>query len=30
MILTSKQEEGLRVAVDRYRHNEAWTCIAGL
>ena len=29
MILTKKQEEGLKIAVDRYKANEAWTCIAG-
>ena len=27
--LTRKQEEGLKLAVDRYRHNESYTCIAG-
>ena len=29
MILTKKQEEGLRIAVDRYKAREPWTCIAG-
>ena len=29
MILTSKQEEGLKIAVARYRSNESYTCIAG-
>ena len=29
MELTKKQEEGLKIAVDRYKHNEAYTCIAG-
>ena len=29
MILTNKQEEGLKIAVARYKSNEAWTCIAG-
>lgn len=29
MVLTTKQEEGLKIAVQRYRHNEPWTCIAG-
>ena len=29
MILTNKQEQGLHIAIDRYNHNEAWTCIAG-
>lgn len=29
MILTTKQEEGLRIAVERYNNNEPWTCIAG-
>ena len=29
MILTRKQEEGLRIAVERYNHNEPWTCIGG-
>ena len=29
MILTNKQEEGLRTAVDRYKHREPWTCISG-
>ena len=29
MVLTNKQEEGLRVAVARYKAGEAWTCISG-
>ena len=29
MILTSKQEQGLKIALERYSHNEAWTCIGG-
>ena len=29
MILTAKQEEGLKIAVARYKANESWTCIAG-
>lgn len=29
MILTNKQEEGLKIAVDRYKAREPWTCIAG-
>ena len=29
MILTNKQEQGLHIAIDRYNHNEAWTCIGG-
>lgn len=29
MILTKKQEEGLRIAVERYKNNEAWTSISG-
>lgn len=29
MILTRKQEEGLRIAIQRYKDNERWTCIAG-
>lgn len=29
MILTTKQEEGLRIAVDRYKAHERWTCISG-
>ena len=27
--LTRKQEEGLKLAVDRYKHSEPYTCIAG-
>ena len=29
MILTKKQEEGLKIAVERYRNNEPYTCISG-
>lgn len=29
MILTSKQEQGIKIAVKRYRDNEPYTCIAG-
>jgi exodeoxyribonuclease-5 len=29
MILTTKQEEGLKIAVARYKAGEAWTCISG-
>ena len=29
MILTKKQEEGLKIAVARYKANEKYTCIAG-
>lgn len=29
MELTRKQEEGLKIALDRYKHKEAYTCIAG-
>ena len=29
MELTRKQEEGLRIAIDRYNHNESYTVIAG-
>ena len=29
MILTAKQEEGLKIAVDRYKSKEKYTCIAG-
>ena len=29
MVLTNKQEEGLREAVSRYQNGERWTCIAG-
>lgn len=29
IVLTNKQEEGLRIAVDRFKHKEPWTCIAG-
>lgn len=29
MILTAKQEEGLKIAVARYKNNEPYTCIAG-
>lgn len=29
MVLTAKQEEGLRIAVSRYKAHEAYTCISG-
>ena len=29
MELTRKQEEGLKIAVARYKAHEPWTCIAG-
>ena len=29
MVLTRKQEEGLKIAVERYRNGEKYTCIAG-
>lgn len=29
MILTNKQEEGLKVAVERFNNHEPYTCIAG-
>jgi hypothetical protein len=29
MVLTSKQEAGLKIAVARYKNKEAYTCIAG-
>lgn len=29
MVLTAKQEEGLKIAVARYKNNEPWTCISG-
>lgn len=29
MVLTKKQEEGLKIAVSRYRDREPWTCISG-
>lgn len=29
MELTLKQEEGLKIAVSRYRDHEPWTCLAG-
>ncbi len=29
MQLTAKQEQGLKIAVERYRDGEPWTCIAG-
>lgn len=29
MVLTKKQEEGLKLAVARYKAHEPWTCIAG-
>lgn len=29
MQLTKKQEEGLKIAVTRYKENQQYTCIAG-
>ena len=29
MVLTRKQEEGLKIAVERFKAHEPWTCIAG-
>lgn len=29
MILTKRQEEGLKVAVARYKNKEKYTCISG-
>lgn len=29
MILTSKQKEGLKIAVSRYKNKEPYTCISG-
>ena len=29
MTLTNKQEQGLKIAVERYKNHEPWTCIAG-
>ena len=29
MLLTAKQEEGLKIAVKRFRDHEPYTCIAG-
>lgn len=29
MILTNKQEEGLKLAVARYKQGEKYTCISG-
>ena len=29
MVLTRKQEEGLKIAVARYNAREPWTCISG-
>ena len=29
MILTTKQENGLKIAIARYKAHEAYTCIAG-
>lgn len=29
MTLTNKQEEGLKIAVSRFKDHEAWICIAG-
>lgn len=29
MILTKNQEEGLKIAVARYKNKESYTCISG-
>ena len=29
MELTNKQTQGLKIAIERYRNKEAYTCIAG-
>ena len=29
MELTSKQEQGLKIAIDRYKNHERYTCISG-
>ena len=29
MILTRRQEQGLKIAVERYRNNEKYTVISG-
>lgn len=29
MVLTRKQEEGLKIALERYKHGEKYTCISG-
>lgn len=29
MVLTKKQEEGLKIAVERYRNGDPWVCISG-
>ena len=29
MILTKKQEDGLKIAIDRYKQGEKYTCISG-
>ena len=29
MILTNKQEEGLKIAIARYKNKERYTCISG-
>lgn len=29
MILTKKQEEGVKIAVARYKQGEKYTCISG-
>jgi hypothetical protein len=29
MTLTAKQEEGLKIALERYKNNEKYTTIAG-
>ena len=29
MILTAKQEEGLKIAIERFKNREPYTCISG-
>ena len=29
MILTAKQQDGLKIAIERFKNHEPWTCIAG-
>ena len=29
MVLTNKQEQGLKIAIDRYKNNERFTVISG-
>lgn len=29
MVLTKKQEEGLKIAIERYNNNEKYTIISG-